>query len=88
MSDWFVYMVRCADNSLYTGIATDLARRVAQHNGTEGLGARYTRSRRPVELVFCEKSVSRSAASQRERQIKQLSKTAKEALTRGYTDLG
>lgn len=86
MSNWFVYMVRCADDTLYTGIATDVARRVAEHNGDDGLGARYTRGRRPVSLVFSEPSTSRSAASPREREIKLLSRTAKETLISGRTD--
>jgi len=47
---WCVYMLRCADGTLYTGITTDIARRVAEHNGKGGPGARYTRSRRPVHL--------------------------------------
>ena len=50
MTDWFVYILRCADDSLYTGITNDVARRVKQHN-TGQQGARYTRQRRPVTLV-------------------------------------
>ncbi|MDH5301530.1 MAG: GIY-YIG nuclease family protein [Gammaproteobacteria bacterium] len=79
MSDWFVYMVRCADQSLYTGITTDLQRRLQEHNDS-ALGARYTRSRRPVALVYHEACADRSAASIREAQIKRLSRPAKERL--------
>ena len=75
---WFVYMVRCADDSLYTGIAVDVAARIETHNA--GKGARYTRSRLPVRLVHREHAANRSAASQREHQLKRLSRTAKLAL--------
>jgi predicted GIY-YIG superfamily endonuclease len=77
---WFVYMVRCRDGSLYTGIARDVERRVAEHNGCDGTGAKYTRARRPVELVYRESLASRSAAAKREHAIKALSKLQKEAL--------
>ena len=77
---WFVYIVRCADNTLYTGVAVDVARRVAQHNGAGKAGARYTRSRRPVKLVYSEKAANRSAACKREYRIKQLSRRDKLAL--------
>lgn len=79
---WHVYIVRCADGSLYTGIARDLARRIAEHNGERGAGARYTRSRRPVRLVYSEVALNRSAASRREHQIKQLTRKQKLALVR------
>ena len=77
-SEWFVYMVRCVDKSLYTGITTDVLRRVNEHNGEEG--ARYTRSRTPVVLVYKEKVESRSVASKREIEIKKMKKTEKERL--------
>ena len=57
---WFVYMLRCADGSLYTGITTDITRRVAEHNGGGPLGARYTRTRRPVELAYVEAVANRA----------------------------
>lgn len=76
---WFVYMVRCRDDSLYTGIAKDVDARIAQHNGGRD-GARYTRGRGPVRLVYCEPAASRGEASRREAQIKRLSRTAKLAL--------
>ncbi len=77
---WFVYLLRCADGSLYAGITTDVARRVAEHNSSDVLGARYTRGRRPVALVYAEASDSRSAACRRERQIKRMPRAAKLAL--------
>jgi len=77
---WCVYMLRCADGSLYTGITTDVARRVAEHNGDSGLGARYTRSRRPVALVYVEPADSRAQAARREAAIKQLDRARKLAL--------
>ena len=80
---WRVYIVRCADGSLYTGIAIDLERRIAEHNADSGLGASYTRSRRPVTLVYEEAAADRSAASKREYRIKQLSRTEKLALIAG-----
>ena len=80
LAAWFVYMLRCADGSLYTGITTDLPRRLAEHNGEGGLGARYTRSRRPVALVYSEPADHRAAASRREAAIKRLDRTRKLAL--------
>lgn len=79
---WYVYMVRCADNSLYTGVATDVERRVAEHNGLNNSksGAKYTRSRQPVSLVYTETTNSRSAAAAREFTIKKLPRQKKEAL--------
>ena len=62
MDTWNVYLVRCSDGSLYTGIALDVARRVAEHNTNDVLAARYTRYRRPVMLVYQEKCDTRSAA--------------------------
>ena len=78
---WFVYVVRCRDGSLYTGISTDVAARVAVHNG--GRGARYTRARRPVELLYVERKRSRSTALRREAAIKGLTRTEKLALVAG-----
>ncbi|MBB5347760.1 GIY-YIG nuclease family protein [Desulfoprunum benzoelyticum] len=76
---WFTYIVLCGDGTLYTGVTTDPARRLAEHNSAQG-GARYTRSRQPVRLVFLERQPSRSAACKREHAIKDLSATAKKAL--------
>jgi len=77
---WCVYMLRCADGSLYTGITTDIARRVAEHNGDSTLGARYTRSRRPVQLVYVEAAANRAEATRREAAIKLLDRARKLAL--------
>ena len=75
---WSVYLVRCADGSLYTGVATDVPRRVATHNA--GTGARYTRARLPVSLVHQEPAADRSAALRREARIKRLPRDQKERL--------
>lgn len=77
---WSVYILRCADNSLYTGVTTDIKRRLDQHNGIVKNGAKYTRQRQPVALVYQEASNSRSDACKRESAIKCLSKTQKEQL--------
>ena len=77
---WFVYILECADQSLYTGITTDLQRRLDEHNGSK-LGARYTRSRRPVSLLHHESCADRSSATQRELEIKRLSRQQKLQLT-------
>jgi len=74
---WWVYLLRCADGSLYTGITTDLPRRLAEHNGDGPAGARYTRSRRPVQLVYHEAARNRSDAAQREAAIKRLDRARK-----------
>lgn len=66
---YFVYIVKCADNTFYTGIATELERRIEEHNGSDK-GAKYTRVRRPVGLVYSEEYPDRSSASKREYEIK------------------
>jgi len=80
VQDWSVYIVRCNDNTLYTGIAKGVERRVDEHNQNDSLASKYTRTRRPVKLVYKEVMTSRSAASKREFEIKQLNKTEKEYL--------
>lgn len=80
MYDWFIYIVRCADKTLYTGIAMDVARRIEEHNNDDRLAAKYTRVRRPVELVYTENCASRSEAAKREAQIKKLTRSQKEKL--------
>ena len=80
VSDWYVYMVRCADDSLYTGITRDVEKRVDEHNCSDQLGAKYTRFRRPVKLVYQETLPSRSTATRREYEIKHLSRQEKESL--------
>lgn len=79
-NSWYVYLLRCSDCSLYTGITTDITRRLKEHNHSNKLGAKYTRVRRPVSLVYKEEHASRSAASKREYQLKQLTKQQKERL--------
>lgn len=86
MSGWFVYIMRCADGTLYTGITTDIARREQEHN-SEKNGARYTRSRRPVVLVYSEEVENRSEASKREHAIKKLPLVGKMELTSRGTAL-
>ncbi|MFB6359888.1 MAG: GIY-YIG nuclease family protein [Halobacteriales archaeon] len=78
MADHQVYLLRCADESYYTGYTTDVDRRVSEHNA--GDGAKYTAGRTPVELVHVEHHPSRSAALAREHEIKSLSRDAKERL--------
>ena len=80
---WTTYILRCSDNSLYTGITNDLSSRVATH--AAGKGAKYTRSRLPVVLVYSEKLQGKSAALKREHEIKQLSKQEKEVLVAAAT---
>ena len=77
---YYVYIVECADKTLYTGIATELERRVEEHNNSEK-GAKYTRVRRPVKLVYSEEYPDRSTASKREYEIKKkMSRAEKLAL--------
>lgn len=82
-SEWFVYIVQCADSTFYTGITTDVARRVREHNEAS-VGARYTRVRRPVMLVYSESALDRSAAAKREAQIKKLPRSGKMALLASF----
>lgn len=77
-----VYMLRCADDSLYTGVTVDLQRRVLEHNTDNKKGARYTRARRPVTLVYQEVCDSRQSACRREHELKQLTREQKSALVR------
>ena len=73
---YFVYILECSDSTLYTGIATDLKRRVDEHNNSDK-GAKYTKIRRPLKLVYSEESENRSSASKREYEIKKLSREKK-----------
>jgi putative endonuclease len=77
---WTVYILRCADDTLYTGVTTDLDRRLREHNAGGRLAARYTRNRRPVALLHQEPAASRAQACRREAAIKKLSRDAKLAL--------
>lgn len=76
--NYFVYLLRCSDGTLYTGTTNDLRRRVQQHNA--GKGARYTAGRRPVDLVYVENCVSRSEALRREAALRKLSHRQKLSL--------
>jgi putative endonuclease len=78
-SSWFTYIVQCSDKSLYTGITKNVKGRVAAHN-SENCGAKYTRSRRPVQLVHVEEFPSRSLAAKREYELKKMKKGTKEHL--------
>ena len=79
---FFVYLLECRDRSYYCGIATDLEKRLKKHNS--GKGAKYTRSRLPVKLVFSEKAGSKSLALKREARIKKLSRKQKTALIESF----
>lgn len=76
---WCVYLLQCADGTFYTGITTDLERRLAEHNGSRR-GARYTRVRRPVTLAYREPAADRAEAARREYAIRTLSRADKQAL--------
>ncbi|MFC2058493.1 GIY-YIG nuclease family protein [Chloroflexota bacterium] len=82
MLDWHLYLVRCQDGSLYTGITTNVARRFAEHQKTNGAGAKYLRGRGPLMLVFQKKLGSRSLALGVESKVKKMSKARKEELIR------
>jgi putative endonuclease len=86
MADWHLYMIRCRDGSLYTGIAIDVARRLAEHRA--GKGAKYLRGRGPIQLVFEKRIGERGPALTIERRVKKLPKPKKEALVQsnGKTD--
>ena len=75
--DWHVYILKCADGSLYTGVARNVQRRLLQHNGKLVGGSRYTRGRRPVELLWSDSAADRGAAQRREAAIKKLSRDEK-----------
>lgn len=81
-STWYVYLLRCADNSLYTGVCTNIEQRLYEHNHSNIKGAKYTRTRRPVALAYCEQQKDRSSACKREYAIKQLTKAKKEQLVK------
>ena len=80
---WFTYIVSCADDTLYTGITTDLERRVGEHN-SGNQRARYTRNRRPGELVYSETFPNRSMAAKREAAIKRMGADGKRGLLSGF----
>jgi putative endonuclease len=78
MNNWTVYILRCADNSLYTGITKDLSRRLEEHNA--GKGAKYTRAKGPCVVVLSRVGFSESSAKKEEARMKRLKKIEKEAL--------
>ena len=81
---YHVYIVQCADNTLYTGIAKELNRRISEHNSSDK-GAKYTKARRPVTLLYHEECADRSVASKREYAIKKMTKEKKLSLIASYT---
>ncbi len=83
---YYLYIIQCADQTFYTGITTDLERRIVEHNSSK-LGAKYTVARRPVELIFSREFKNRSAASKEEMRIKKLKRAKKLALIKNY-DVG
>ena len=82
MKEWFLYVLRCSDDSLYTGITTDLERRLYEHNNSK-LGAKYTKNKRPVHMLYNTSFPNRSDASKAEWRFKRLSKVQKEAVISG-----
>lgn len=82
-SPWFLYILRCCDGSLYTGVTRDPQRRLAEHNGEQRGGARYTRARRPVTLVYTEAAADRATACRREAEVKRWPRHRKLDLIRG-----
>jgi len=87
VSDWYLYMVRCDDGSLYTGVSTDVARRFREHQRGGARTARYLRTRKPVGMIFTQCVGDRSAALVAEHAIKRLDKPQKEALAAGVMPL-
>ena len=84
---WSIYIIRCGDNSLYTGISNDVAKRFALHRSGNSQAAKYTRTRHPLQLVFTEEIGTKSAASRVEYYLKQLTKKQKERLVAGTISL-
>lgn len=83
MTSWQVYILKCSDGTLYTGVTTDIEQRIGTHN--RGKGSRYTRGRRPVVLLWSEKADSKGKALHREAQIKKWSRTKKLELIKALT---
>jgi putative endonuclease len=83
MSDWYLYLIRCRDGTLYTGISTDVDRRFNQHQSAGNAGSKYLKGKGPLSLVFQEKLGSRSLALKVERRVKSMSKARKEKLIDG-----
>ncbi len=87
MSEWYLYMVRCCDDSLYTGISTDVARRFEEHSGKGKSGSKILKGKRPLKLVFQTKIGDRSLALKVEIRVKKLPKAKKEMLVNGNMDI-
>lgn len=88
---WSIYIIRCGDRSLYTGISNNVAKRFAVHQSRSSQSAKYTRTRHPLRLVFSAEIGTKSAASRMEYYVKQLPKKTKESLVAGiisFSDLG
>lgn len=83
MSQWYVYILKCADGTLYCGSTTDVKRRVLEHNGVGPKGAKYTKVRRPVVLMYTEPCLTRSDAGKREWEIKHLKRNEKQKMFDG-----
>lgn len=83
MKIWFIYLIRCNDGSLYTGITTDVNRRLREHQGDEGKGSKYLRGKAPLNLVFKKKVGSKDLALKIEHRVKKLTKSNKERLVDG-----
>ena len=80
---WFIYILQCSDTTFYTGITSNLERRIREHNKSKSVGAKYTRARRPAILVYKEECENRAQAGRREREIKRISRKEKEKLVLG-----
>ena len=87
MTEWFIYLIRCRDTTLYTGISTDVARRFVEHQHDKVKGSRYLRGKGPLQLVFQAEAGDRSRASRLEIRIKRLSRAAKLRLIAGDLEL-
>jgi putative endonuclease len=86
MKKYFVYILECFDGSFYTGVCIDLKKRLRQHNGEIFGGAKYTKYRRPVKIIYFEELKNRSEAQIRESEIKKFSKNKKQELVRGFSE--
>ncbi len=84
--NWFVYILECADSTFYTGVTTDLDRRLLEHNGSLE-GAKYTKARQPVQLIYSEEKPDRSQAQKREAEIKKMSRLEKQKLIEKLIEL-
>ncbi len=80
---WYLYILKCSNNTYYTGVTTDIERRLKEHNNKQVRGSKYAKARIPVELVYQETHPDRSSAQKREYQIKQLTRVKKEELIKG-----